>query len=118
MGTHEYLWVSKYPQITYIEIHARVWIRIPYLNNETGTDIILPVHIDISKLNLYLEISVLFSFVPNIELLYYLFLSFLFQIQIKIFLLLLLFDRSFIEFQEQHSYIFFVIPNSYREIQG
>jgi len=44
MGTRKYLWVSKYPWITHIEIPARA--RVPYLSNKAGTDIVLPVPMD------------------------------------------------------------------------
>ena len=45
MGTRGYPWVSKYPWIARIEIPARVWgrVRVPYLSNGAGTDIILSV---------------------------------------------------------------------------
>ena len=48
MGIREYPWVSKYPWITCIEILARVWgqIRVPYLSNGVGTNIILLVPMD------------------------------------------------------------------------
>lgn len=49
MGTCEYPWVSKYLWITHIEIFVQVWerTRVPYLSNGTGTDIILPIPMDI-----------------------------------------------------------------------
>jgi len=40
MGTRGYPLVSKYPWITRIEIPARIWVRVPYLSNGAGTDII------------------------------------------------------------------------------
>ena len=48
-GTRKYPWVSKYPWITYIEIPARVRgrVQVPYLSIGVGTDIILPVPMDI-----------------------------------------------------------------------
>jgi len=48
MGTRKYLWVSKYPWITRIDILALVWgrVQIPYLSNGAGTDIILPLPMD------------------------------------------------------------------------
>jgi len=48
MGTCGYPLVSKYPWITRTEIPARIWgrVRVPYLSNGTGTDIILPVPTD------------------------------------------------------------------------
>jgi len=48
MGTRGYPWVSKYSWITRIEIPARIWgrVRVPYLSNGAGSDIILPVPAD------------------------------------------------------------------------
>jgi len=48
MGTRKYLWVSKYPWITRIEIPVRIWgrARVSQLSNGAETDIILPVSMD------------------------------------------------------------------------
>jgi len=48
MGTRGYPLVSKYPWITRIEIPAQIWgqVRVSYLSNGAGTDIILPVPAD------------------------------------------------------------------------
>jgi len=46
MGTRGYPLVSKYPWITRIEIPAQIWVRVPYLSNGAGTNIILPVPAD------------------------------------------------------------------------
>jgi len=61
MGTRGYLLVSKYPWITRIEIPVRIWgrVRVPYLSNGAGTDIILPVlriPIDIPTLDTFWSI--------------------------------------------------------------